>query len=69
MEFLYHRRHEAGHHLSILLAILIDQFRNVLFKRTVQTLIYLPTFYLDQLYTALFRQFRAMVAPSTNFLL
>ena len=55
--------------LSILLAILIDQFRNVLFKRTVQTLIYLPTFYLDQLYTALFRQFRAMMAPSTNFLL
>lgn len=30
--------------LSILLAILIDQFRNVLFKRTVQTLIYLPHF-------------------------
>lgn len=30
--------------LPILLAILIDQLRNVLFKRTVQTLIYLPHF-------------------------
>ena len=30
--------------LPILLAILIDQLQNVLFKRTVQTLIYLPHF-------------------------
>lgn len=54
--------------LPILLAILIDQLRNILFKRTIQTLIYLPHFLSWSIVYGIFLAILGYDGPVNQFL-